>query len=202
MQRNLLRRVFYSIVPLVALLVFAELGTRAYYYQLHSGYALGLQQLFHRVTLLKPPPEAITRHVYDRVFFRPDSVTGYTNVPGIHNISLVGKSGTWKCRAVINHDGYRTNSAHPESYAGKPEAWMFGCSITWGFPLNNEDSFPWLMQAEMPNVYIRSLAEHGYGNAQALLQLQNAIDRQTKLPVVAVFNYNPFHRDRNVALPS
>jgi hypothetical protein len=79
---------------------------------------------------------------------------------------------------------------------------MFGCSITWGFPLNNEDTFPWLIQAEMPDVYIRSLAGHGYGNVQALLQLQNAIDRQTKLPAVAVFNYNPFHRERNVALPS
>jgi hypothetical protein len=196
------KEALFSLVPSVAILLCAEITVRAIYYQKHAPYAFGLAQVVHRIRSLKAPPEDTTRHVYQRPFFRPDPVTGYSNVPGEHEVSLVGKSGTLKFRAVINADGYRTTSPHPESHAGQPELWIFGCSYTWGFGLNNEDSFPWLIQSEMPDVCVRNLAGHGYGNVQALLQLKDAIDKGVKLPVVAVFSYNPFHRDRNVALPS
>jgi len=196
------KKVVWSLVPLGVILLSIELGVRALYYQKHAPYSSGLAHTLHRLRSLKASPEETTRHVYERPFFRPDPVTGYSHVPGVHDISLVGKSGTLKFRAVIDADGYRTTSLRPEAHAGQQEVWIFGCSFTWGFGLNNESSFPWLVQAELPQMYVRNLAGHGFGDVQALLQLQNAIDRRAKLPVVAVFSYNPFHRDRNVALPS
>jgi len=197
-----MKKVVLAAVPVTVILLFAELGVRSLYYQQHAPYSSGLAHLLHRLRSLKVPPEATTKHVYQKPFFRPDPVTGYSHVPGVHEISLVGKSGTLNFRAVIDADGYRTTSPRPEAHAGQPEVWIFGCSFTWGFGLNNEKSFPWLVQTELPEFCVRNLAGHGFGDVQALLQLQHAIAQGKKLPVAAVFSYNPFHRDRNVAMPS
>src|SRR5437660_7959149 len=112
--KHSVKKVLLSVVPLAAILLLTETTVRALYYQKHAPYSCGLAQVLSRVRSLKVPPEATTRHVYEKPFFRPDPVTGYSNVPGVHEISLVGKSGTLKFRAVINEDGYRTTSAHPE----------------------------------------------------------------------------------------
>ncbi|MCG2660978.1 MAG: hypothetical protein L6437_12125, partial [Kiritimatiellae bacterium] len=139
----------------------------------------------------------------NRQFFLDDPILGYRNNPGTYTITItnrqVGKSLAFK--VVVDDQGYRTTSPSPKVYEGKPEIWLFGCSYTWGWELNNPETFPWLLQARLVDYKINNYAVAGYGNVHGYLQLKQALD-QGRLAIMAVFVYNYFHLPRNVAAPS
>lgn len=100
-------------------------------------------------------------------------------------------------------EGYRTTSADPAAHDGLPEIWIFGCSFTWGMPLDNEKTFPWLLQRRFGGIAVRNYAVYAFGTVHALLQMREFLDnRKREPPAVAVFDYCSFHRKRNVAAPS
>lgn len=103
--------------------------------------------------------------------------------------------------AVIDEEGYRTTSSDPRLYRNKPQLWMFGCSYTWGWPLNDRDSFPWIIQSRFSGLQVKNFAVSGYGNAHQLIQFRQMLLKKNK-PLIAVFSYNHFHLPRNVAAPS
>jgi hypothetical protein len=85
---------------------------------------------------------------------------------------------------------------------GKPELWFFGCSYVWGYSVNNDEAFPWLVQKSVPGWRIRNLARSGYSNLHALLQLETAVRNGERLPEVAVFVFDNSLPARNVGAPS
>ena len=82
---------------------------------------------------------------------------------------------------------------------GRPEIWIFGCSFTWGYPLDNEDTYPWLLQRRLPGFRVRNFGVQGVGNVRALRQLRELLEEQQREPpVLAVFAYASFHKRRNL----
>ncbi len=132
---------------------------------------------------------------------RKDPVYGERPVPGHFEVSIdvPEASAPYTFTMDIDEDGYRTTSPDPAAHVGQPEVWIFGCSFTWGFPLDNEDSYPWLVQEALPGHRVLNLGVHGVGNLRALRQLRELlVERGEAPPEVAVFGYASFHKERNV----
>ncbi len=130
-----------------------------------------------------------------------DPVYGERPVAGHFEVQLdvPESSAPYRFSMDIDADGYRETSPEPEEYAGLPEVWIFGCSFTWGYPLNNRDTYPWLVQQQLPTHRVRNYGVHGVGNLRALRQMRELLEeRSVTPPPVAVFGYASFHKARNI----
>jgi hypothetical protein len=150
-----------------------------------------LSRMLHQTITISP----------DVPLTRKDPRYGMRLVPGHFEVSIdvPEASAPYRFTMDIDQDGYRTTSADPALRAGEPEVWIFGCSFTWGYPLDNEDTYPWLIQAALPDHRVRNFGVHGVGNLRALRQMRELLeDLHREPPVVAVFGYASFHKTRNV----
>ncbi len=80
---------------------------------------------------------------------------------------LVDKQG------VVQYDvaysvagGQRRTSSHE---VRGPALLAAGCSFTFGHGLNDQDTWPWLLQEHLPEVHVMNAGCMGYGTDQALL---------------------------------
>jgi hypothetical protein len=94
-------------------------------------------------------------------------------------------------RITHSADGYETPRA-------KEEIWLFGCSFTHGWSLNDEQTYPWLLQERFPEYEVVNFGVSGYGTIHSLLQFRDAL--KLKHPKVAVLAYAAFHDERNTFL--
>lgn len=128
---------------------------------------------------------------------------GYVHLPGQYRITL---NHSYTFRATYGDDGLRIT--HPSTDASlatsldKDEIWIFGCSFTDGWSLNDEETYAWVLQEKLPAYEVRNFGVDGYGNLQALIQLQEALASKRKPPRVAVVTYASFHDQRNTFLRS
>jgi hypothetical protein len=77
----------------------------------------------------------------------------------------------------------------------KPEIWIFGCSFTHGWSLNDEETYPWLLQQRFPDYQIVNFGVSGYGTIHSLFQYRDAL--RMKRPRLAILAYARFHDERN-----
>ena len=190
--RSGFRTALFSLLPAAVLLLAGEVAVRVWYGE--SVWSFAAEAVNARTQQ--------ERFIFREPLARPDPVVGYVCIPGIHRISLVKGSRRLDFRATIGEDGYRLTGPASASLDTRPGVWIFGCSFTWGLALNDEDTYPWMVQAALPRMRVRNLAVNGFGTVQALLQLRDAVARRQPLPKVAVVVYDDFHLPRNVAAPS
>lgn len=119
---------------------------------------------------------------------------GYTHIPGRFTVTL--KDGY---SFVMTHLQNSLRVTQPlDNYSGtseKPEIWIFGCSLTHGWTLNDEETYPWLLQQRLPDYQIVNFGVLGYGTLQSLLQYRDALG--LKRPRLAILAYAGFHDQRN-----
>jgi hypothetical protein len=143
-----------------------------------------------------------TSIIYNQPLFRANPNLGYSMIPGKHVIALEWQLSFLKLKhqfsLMIGKDGYALTSNHPALYQNLPQVWIFGCSYTLGWPLDNKYSYPWLIQKKFKHYYIRNFGVNGYGNTQALIQLKELLKGGEK-PALAIFAYNNFYLQRNAA---
>jgi hypothetical protein len=136
-------------------------------------------------------------------FYKYDASLGYVTSTGTYTVTLTtpkaDKPYVWT--VTTDKDGYRLTSNIINGEKNEPEIWIFGCSYTWGWAVNDQDTLPWLIQKSYPGYYVKNYAGAGYGDVHALIKLKNEV-AQGRKPVIAVFSYNNFHLPRNVAAPS
>ena len=77
----------------------------------------------------------------------------------------------------------------------KQEIWIFGCSLTYGWSINDEKTYPWLLQERFPKYDVINFGVSGYGTIHSLSQFREAL--KTRAPKVAVLAYASFHDQRN-----
>ncbi len=133
--------------------------------------------------------------------FAPDAVVGFTHRPGRHTFPCGnGEKGPGAAFvATIDERGERLTSPSPGEPDARPELWAFGCSFAWGFAVNDEESFPWRLQALLPELRVRNRAGAAHGNLQALLRLRaDLAEGEEPTPRVAVFSFLDFHPARNL----
>ena len=118
---------------------------------------------------------------------------GYVHLPGQYRITL---NHSYTFRATYGDDGLRVTHPPVEASSAsgdKEEIWIFGCSFTDGWSLNDEETYAWLLQEKLPAYEVRNFGVDGYGNLQALIQLKEALRAGRRPPRVAVVTYASFH---------
>lgn len=127
-------------------------------------------------------------------FFRKHPILGYSHYPGRFAVTL--------------SSGYSFNVTHLpntlritrpiDSYKEserKEEIWIFGCSFTHGWTLNDDETYPWLLQERFPEHDVINFGVSGYGTIHSLSQFRDAL--KTRTPKVVVLAYAGFHDQRN-----
>lgn len=130
--------------------------------------------------------------------YQQDPIVGYKPIPGRYEVIYPTHSFN------VTHDSSSRRITGPQSDRkdDRPEVWIFGCSFTYGWSLNDEDTYPWILQARKPDVKVQNYGVPGYGNVQALAAFVAALERSPSKPALAIFTYSGFHDERNMFLRS
>jgi hypothetical protein len=121
---------------------------------------------------------------------------GYINAPGVFNITLAD-GYSFKVTNLPNTH----RITHPLNTYGakrtKGEIWIFGCSFTYGWSLNDQETFPWLLQERFPEYEMVNFGVDGYGTVQSLIQLREAL-AGGRVPKAIILNFASWHDERNI----
>jgi hypothetical protein len=126
--------------------------------------------------------------------FQIHPVLGYSHIPGSFSVTLeTGYSFTMTHLPDLSRI---TRQIDPGVVAGKKkEVWIFGCSYTHGWSINDEETYPWLISAMFPDFSVVNFGVGGYGTIHSLLQLKDALE--SSLPELVIVAYPDFHDERN-----
>ncbi len=91
-------------------------------------------------------------------------------------------------------NGERRTSDQPHS---GPIIVVTGCSFTFGQGINDADTWPWLLQEQLPDYHVINVAAMGYGTDQALLAAERALTRYPGQVRTVVLGFGTFQIDRN-----
>jgi hypothetical protein len=138
------------------------------------------------------PDEGLPDKLGARLIFDP--VLGWRRRPGIAYEVL----DTLHRKLVIGANGQRVVPGQPRVF--RKRVWIFGCSITEGQWLEDDETYCTLLQKRFPEWRIEPFATGGYSTLQNLLQLEANL--VTAKPDAVVFTYIPGHGLRNVADPT
>ena len=116
-------------------------------------------------------------------------MTGFNTFPGRFTVTL--------------EDGLSFTSTHTPDNARqtlRPETgtdiWILGCSYTYGWSLNDEETFSYKLQAAMPDARISNYGKPGFSTLQNLLLFEQLLECDT--PDVVVLVHASFHGERNI----
>lgn len=128
-------------------------------------------------------------------FFQDDDLLGYKGKAG--NFKLILKDSL---HFEVNHnnEGWRITSIDSSINEARPEIWVFGCSFTHGYGVNDSETYPWLLQTQFPQYKVMNYGMDGYGTLQNWLLLKSLLDAG-KRPALVILAYGAFHDQRNTA---
>jgi hypothetical protein len=129
-------------------------------------------------------------------FFAPHPTLGYAHLPGAFKITLpTGYTFT------VTHGADTLRLTEPPATTAaagnRPEIWIFGCSITHAWAVNDADAYPWLLQEQLPQYRVVNFGVDGYSNVQGLVQLEESL-AQGRVPQVVIAAYGSLHDTRNI----
>ncbi len=128
---------------------------------------------------------------------RPDPELGWVLTPESmqYRNRLVDTQGVLQYDVVYSVEGGRrkTSATPPEG----PELVTAGCSFTFGHGLNDQDTWPWLLQEKLPNYRVVNAGCMGYGTDQALLAAEREVKLHPKQTSAVVFGFGDFQIERN-----
>lgn len=126
--------------------------------------------------------------------FRALPEGGFAHLPGEFKVTL--PTG-YSFRVTHGTNGLRVT--HPPlapDTKPRPELWILGCSLTHGWSLNDEDTYPWRVQAALPAFEVVNGGVSGYGTLHQRLLFQELLKQRGK-PAIVVVAYGLFHDYRN-----
>jgi hypothetical protein len=140
-------------------------------------------------------------------FYQTHPVLGYSHIPGTFDVAIArppdgprttGQPQTWHFK--VTHLPNTLRITRPLETYSRPapteDMWIFGCSFTHGWSINDDETYPWLLQQRFPEYNVVNFGVSGYGTIHSLLQFREAL--KTKTPKIAVLAYAWFHDERNV----
>lgn len=133
-------------------------------------------------------------------YFRKHPALGYSHLPGSFTVTMPQTGLIYR---VTHLDDTLRITRPLESYAdddaGKEGIWLFGGSFAYGWGLNDEETFAWLLQEAFPEYEVVNFGVSGYGTLHGLIQFEEAL-RTREPPATAVIVYATFHDMRNTFL--
>jgi hypothetical protein len=177
-EKKILFLISYLLVVIVLFFIFAEVILR-----------------FNGVKPWQQDNIAIQVTPGGRLFTKHPSL-GYTHIPGKFTVTLNDGYSF-----IVNHLPNTLRVTHAlNTYVeeeNKREIWIFGCSFTHGWALNDQETYPWLLQERFPKYEVVNFGVSGYGTMHSLIQFREAL-RLGKVPQTVVLTYASFHDERNV----
>ena len=111
-----------------------------------------------------------------------------------HN-RLVDPQGALQYDVVYSVEaGRRKTSLAPPS---GPELITAGCSFTFGHGLNDQDTWPWMLQEKLSNYHVVNTGCMGYGTDQALLAAEREVRQHPSQTSAVIFGFGDFQIERN-----
>ncbi len=129
--------------------------------------------------------------------FRADAALGYTHLPGRYAVT---RPGGYRFHMTHRQDTLRVTQPAAR-YAGagsRPQVWVFGCSFTHGWSVNDDQTYVWRLQRRFPEYEFVNFGVSGYGTLHSLIQLRAAL--ATRRPALVLLAYASFHDVRNTYL--
>ncbi|MFO7654014.1 MAG: SGNH/GDSL hydrolase family protein [Candidatus Krumholzibacteriia bacterium] len=124
--------------------------------------------------------------------FAADSLLGYRHLPGTFQITL---GDGYAFGVTHGPDGHRITGPRTGGPGERPGIWIFGCSFTHGWSVEDSETYPWLLQERFPSHEVVNFGASGYSTVHSLLQFRRALAERR--PRVAVLAYADFHDARN-----
>lgn len=118
-----------------------------------------------------------------------DEKLGIQLNPGTYKITLNDKV---TFQTMHLESGYRETAF---SIKKSPSVVFLGCSFTYGYGVNNEETFASVLQQELPEENVLNAGVIGYGTVQSLIQLREFLEEQK--PKLIVLNLSSLHFMRN-----
>lgn len=129
-------------------------------------------------------------------FYAPHPTLGYSHLPGRYRV-ILKKEIVFE----VNHleDALRATSGSRrlEGVDTRPQIWIFGGSYTHGWGVDDDETYPWLVQEHFPHAQVINFGVGGYGTIHFLIQLREALASRPA-PRMVVVTYSGFHAARNV----
>jgi hypothetical protein len=124
--------------------------------------------------------------------WRPDDKLGFAHTAGRLQFELA-PGGHW----VTTQDerGHRRTSSAPHGDS-RPALWICGCSFAFGWSVNDEETFAWKLQENLPDWHVVNLALAGGSTVQVLLSIDEQLAVEPP-PKVVLYAYASFHDTRN-----
>jgi hypothetical protein len=113
--------------------------------------------------------------------------------PGSYHINL-NHGLTFETRHLANGTRYVANRTNDTL-----EVLLLGCSFTYGYGVNDAQTFASLLQKSFPETGIQNAGVVGYGSLQSLMQLEEQLD-SSSLKVV-LLHFSSYHFMRNALSP-
>lgn len=130
--------------------------------------------------------------------YQPHPIRGYMHRPGEFRITLHTGYTYRNTRSLdslrITHPPRSDDPHHP-----RKEIWIFGCSMTEGWSVNDEETYAWVLQEKLPDKEVRNFGVNGYGTLQSLMQFREGLAERNP-PETVIVAYARFHDDRNAFL--
>jgi len=136
--------------------------------------------------------------------YQPDPLLGYRMLPGRYAVRFENGAAF-----RVTHGADTLRVTRPDAVPGPgrdgllepgpadlPELWIFGCSFSYGWGIDDEAVYAWRLQEQLPGWRVVNHSVNGYGTLQSLLALERALE-QGRAPAVVVLAYAAFHDERN-----
>jgi len=129
------------------------------------------------------------------MLYEDDTVLGYRLKPSRFSVYMA--DGFPVLTTHLSTHERATNGTDQPS--GRAEIWIYGCSYTYGWSVNDGETFPWLTQQALPSFRVRNFGVPGYGDLQGLLRFREELKKGVS-PKMVVLVYASFHDERNAGL--
>ena len=126
-------------------------------------------------------------------YFKTDSILGYHHLAGNFEVTL---KKNYQFTTTHNETGLRITAPIDTQQDSLPQIWIMGCSFTHGWSVNDAETYPWLVQKQLPAYKIVNFGMNGLGTIHSLLQLERSL-KTGNLPKKIVLAYADFHKERN-----
>lgn len=126
-------------------------------------------------------------------YFKKDRELGYRHIPGQFHITIKKQHSF-----TTTHRTDTLRITHPPNkrFSRNKKIWVMGCSFTHGWCLNDEETFPWLLQEKIPQFEVINYGVSGYGTIHSWIQIKNSFKTKPK-PKLVILTYASFHDSRN-----
>jgi len=144
-----------------------------------------------------PPPARLEKATVFAVLHRADSRLGWTLSPGPIRFPhrLYDDQGVLQYDVVYGVSG-GTRLTSPTPHDG-PTLIAAGCSFTFGHAVNDQDTWPWLLQESLPQYQVINAAVMGYGTDQALMAADRQLQQNPGRSAAVVLGFGDFQIERN-----